>query len=461
MKGKEVVKVQSVLTVVSSTPVNPPGRTLTLSPLDRAMEQHTLHVIFYFKSGSIEFNRVRPFLNEVLTMYPNVVGRLAKDGDGSWLVKCTDAGLRVHRATVGVSVDDWLRSASAQDEIKLIVHQEVPPDTQYWAPFRMQVTDFEGGGTAISLSCPHMLADPISVTLLIKSWTEACHNDVIVHPPFLNTHVINQPPTFITPSTTTTSPSYYASKSKALNPNPKVKMVSATFSFSDSAIKQSLAKFESTVPDATPFALLTALFWTRIAELKAQTHEDIQQSISICMDMRKNLRAPLPYGYFGNALHFSKLTVNTEKMSNGDLGQVAELVHHHVTGFKDEEFWSAVDWLKSRKDDQGKFLPPFQMYGPELTCVNMESMIAPINVREKESQPLMYGMEFVKDQKPAHVSYHLENVQGEGLIMVMPSPDEGLARRVTVTLPEEELEKLLQDKVILSLEPTLLLSGKC
>ncbi|XP_021848643.2 hydroxycinnamoyltransferase [Spinacia oleracea] len=458
IKGGEV-KVHSVLTVVSSTPVNP-GKTCPLSAIDRAMGHHSLHVIFYFRSGSVGFDRIRPVLNEVLTLYPNVIGRLVKEDDGSWIVRCTDAGLRVHRATVGTSVDEWLRFASADDERDLMVKQEFPHDPQYWSPFRMQVTEFEGGGTAISLSCPHMLADPISLTLFIKSWTEACHNDVIVHPPFLHPQAINIPLTFTTPFPTSTSPSFYASKSRASNSNPKLKFVSTTFSFSNSIIKQSLSKICSTVPDLTPFDLLTALFWMRIAELKSKTDDNLKQSISICMDMRKHLHAPLPYGYFGNALHFSQLTMNSDKMGSGDLGQVAELVNRHVTGLKEEEFWSAVDWLNSRKDDQGKFLPPFKMYGPELTFVNMESMIAPIRTRVNEFEPLMYRAEFVKDQKPAHVSYHIENTEGEGLILVMPSPEEGLARRVTVTLPEEEMGKLLQDKVILSLDPTMLLSGR-
>lgn len=456
-KNGSDVKVHSVLTVVSSTPVNPPNKTCPLSPLDRAMGQHSLHVIFYFRSGSLDFDRVRPVLNEVLTLYPNVIGRLTKDNAGNWIIKCNDAGLRVHRAKVGTSVDEWLRSASADDERYLTVQQDFPDDPQFWSPFRMQVTDFEGGGTAISLSCPHMLADPISMTLLIKSWAEACQNDVIVHPPFFHPQALNIPPTFTSPLTTVTSPSYYASKSRTSYPNPETRMVSATFNFSNSSIKQALANICS---DATPFDLLTALFWKRIAEHKAQTHHNLKQSISICMDMRKHLHAPLPYGYFGNALHFSQLIVNADKVDNGDLGQVAELVHRHVAGLKEEEFWSAVDWLNSRKNDQGKFLPPFKIYGPELTCVNMENMIAPINIHANEFQPLMYSMAFENDHKPAHVSYHVESVEGEGLILVMPSPDEGLARRVTVTIPEVIVEKLLKDKVILSLDPTLLLCGR-
>ncbi|KAL2942544.1 Protein ECERIFERUM 2 [Bienertia sinuspersici] len=456
-QNNKKVEVHSVLTVVSSAPVTPQNRIITLSPLDHAMGSHFVYIIFYFRSSKLNFDRIRPALNEVLTMYPNVTGRLVKDGDDNWIIRCTDAGLRVYHAKVGVTVDEWFRFACADDEKHLTVLEDFPHDhdhTLYWSPFRMQVTDFEGGGTAISLSCPHMLGDPISMTLFIKSWAEAYHHEVIVHPPFLNAHALRVPPTFAT-RTITTSPSQYASKSTTsyLN-NPKSKMVSATFNFTNKTMKHHVTKICSTLPNATPFDLLTAVFWTTIAQVKAN---NLKQSISICMDMRKRLHAPLPYGYFGNALHFSKLTVNADKMESGDLGQVAELVHYHVAGLKEEEFWCAIDWLKSRKDDQGKFLPPFRMYGPDLTCVNMENMITPIGTHVTASQPLMYGVEFVKDQKPAHVSYHVENSEGEGLILVMPSPEEGLARRVTVTLPEAEMEKLLQNEVILSLDPTMLL----
>ena len=136
------VELQSVLTVVSSTPVNPPDQVCPLTPLDRAMGQHSVHVIFYFRSGSIDFDGIRPALNEVLTLYPNVIGRLAKDEDGNWVIRCTDAGVRVHRAKVGTSVDEWLRSASANDEKFLTLRQDMPDDPKYWAPYRMQVYFF-------------------------------------------------------------------------------------------------------------------------------------------------------------------------------------------------------------------------------------------------------------------------------------------------------------------------------
>ncbi|KAL9248021.1 hypothetical protein vseg_021387 [Gypsophila vaccaria] len=454
-KLKPVVEVEAVLTTVSSTPVDPPGRTTKLTALDRAMGQHNLHVIFYYKTGSLDFDRAKLSWNQVLTLYPNVTGRLAKDEDGSWKVKFTDAGVRVYLAKARRGcVDEWLRVAGGEDELQLTVCDEVPDDPRYWSPFRMQITHFEGGGSALALSCPHMLADPMTVTLLIKSWTDTHHQLQITHPPFLHPLALSAPPK---PKTTP----YRAPKSDKLNPEHTTKMDSATFCFSDSAIRECLSEFCCSVLDATPFDVLIALFWTRIAKLKSKAL-DSEQKIVICIDMRKRMKAPLPYGYFGNAMYFSDLTIGNEHFDSNDVGHVAEMVHRLVTGVTEEEFMSTIGWLESRKDDQGKYAPPFKMYGPELTCVNMEHMFAPKNTHgsESEAQPLMYMASFDKDQTPAHVSYRVTNAEGEGLIFVLPSPDGGLARRVSVTLPEEEIQTLLEDDVILRLKPTLLLSGR-
>ena len=63
------------------------------------------------------------------------------------------------------------------------------------------------------------------------------------------------------------------------------------------------------------------------------------------------------------------------------------------------------------------------------------------------------------NEKPAHVSCHVGNVEGEGLIVVMPSSEGGFARTVMVMLPEEELAGLCEDQAILQRQPTMLLTG--
>ncbi|KAM7273329.1 hypothetical protein ACFE04_027993 [Oxalis oulophora] len=431
------VNVHSKLTVVSSNPVGP-GKTHPLTSLDHAMGSHTLHLVFYYSRNpfqEFDLDPLRASLCEVLSVFPPVTGRFAKDGSDNWEIKCNDAGLRVLRATVkGVSVDQWLRFGNPNDEKDLTVWDSMPQenDVSTWAPFRCQITEFEGGGIAIGLSCTHMHADPTTLTLFFKAWTQVYRGQPIEHPP-CHKH------SSLLPGTKLPKSANYCS-AKANSPQtPSLKMSTATFKFSNSVIQNCLAEIRNNCPNATPFDFLAALFWTRVMHLKS----DRNNSLSICLDFRRLLQDPLPYCYFGNALHFSKLSIDEEELSFTKLASVVGFVHHHVSGIKEEEILSAIDWFESQKSESGKYGPPFRMYGPELTCVSME-----------HDQSFMYGAVFEDDVKPAHVSYRIGNLEGEGLIMVMPSSEGGFARTVTVTLPEEEIAKLCNDQAIMQLEPT-------
>ncbi|KAJ4719649.1 Protein ECERIFERUM 26-like [Melia azedarach] len=82
-------------------------------------------------------------------------------------------------------------------------------------------------------------------------------------------------------------------------------------------------------------------------------------------------------------------------------------------------------------------------------CFNIEHMAI-------EDQSMMYAMCFDK-AKPVHVSCQIRNVEGEGLILVLPSAEAGHARTLTGTLPEEEITKLCEDQATLHLEKKMLL----
>ena len=320
----------------------------------------------------------------------------------------------------------------------------------------LQINDFEGDGVAIGLSCSHMLADLTSATLLFKSWTEVSRREPIEHPPFFNSLALHGQ---LVPNKHTQLGKYHATKSEEQF-QASVKMATATFKVSNSVIKQCLYEVNENCPNATPFELLAGLFWSRITRLKGpkscNTH-----SLSICIDSRRLLQDPLTIGYFGNALHFSQLSLKGEEIGHCELGHVVELVHNRVLGIKKEEFWSVMNWFEAQKGEGGKFAPPFRMYGPELTCISLEHMLVPSKVAGSINMTsLIYAATLDKEEKPVHVSCHVGNVEGEGLIVVMPSMEEGLARTVLVTLPEKELAELCEDQAILRLEPTMLLSGK-
>lgn len=449
------MNVHSKLTVISSTPIGP-GKTHPLTALDHAMATHTGHIIFYYRvnpfvEGRFEFDldNLRVSLCELLSKYPSITGRLARRPvDGNWEVNCNDAGVRMLRASVGsTTLEEWLRTADASEERDLAVWEDLPDDDpSIWSPFQIQLNTFEGGGLAIGLSFSHMLADPTSATRFLKSWTELKRGEAIA-----------QDPIFCLPTVDTRTPKptiYYATKSKT--ESPVVKMGSATFRFPHSTIEKRLSEVLDKCHNATPFDFLAAVFWTRIARLKVPAN-DKTNSISVCVDVRNLLQLPASDWYFGNALHFSQLSVDKEVLDDGKLEDVIAELHRHVSGVDKEDFLPNVKWLESRKGDNGQYPPPFQMYGPELTCVSMEHMMIG---KSGNDGSLVYATKFQNDEKPVHVSYHVGNAQGEGLILVMPSPEEGLARTVTVTLPEEQIAKLCEDQAILDLKPTMIISGR-
>ncbi|GFY95073.1 hypothetical protein Acr_10g0004580 [Actinidia rufa] len=424
---KSRVNVYSKLTVVSSRPIGP-GKTHCLSGLDQSMGLHTLHTIFYYRVNPFpnsDLTNHRVSLSEHLSSYPAVTGRLTLAEDGEWVVKCNDAGVRTLRAKVVTTIDEWLRSARGSEELDLTAWEDMPDDPSIWSPFRIQINDFEGGGLAIGLSCTHMHADLTSLLTLVKSWAELHRGEPISHPPVFHYQLSS--------NTNTKSTEFYAKKSKA-EPLPQVKMATATFRFSNLMIKQCLSQIHVTCHGATPFDALAALFWMRILKLKPPAHNHTRK-LSICIDFRRRMNPPLPLGYFGNALHFSQLSLDA---LDGDiLGHVAAT--------------------------RGQSMPHFRMYGPELTCVSLEHTIDVLggeNGNNGTCQSLMYEVMFKKDERPVHVSCHVGNVEGEGLITILPSSEGGLGRTVMVTLPEEEIDKLCEDEAILGLEPAMIMNGR-
>ncbi|KAI3448684.1 hypothetical protein Pfo_005349 [Paulownia fortunei] len=317
----------------------------------------------------------------------------------------------------------------------------MPQDPSFWSPFRIQINNFNCGGLAIGLSCTHMHADITSATLLIKSWTEVHRGQHLIHSPVFHLPQLTSSQTNSIPSFSTTD---YA--------NTPAKMGTATMKFSGSVIEICLSQVQNQCPNATPFDVLVALFWSRIAQWQEPAPDDNKCSLSICVDLRNQGHPSIPYGYFGNALHFSVLTVGADKLLSGELGQVSEYVHRHVAALKGEDFCSVVSWLEEQsKEGEG----PLRIYAPRLTCINTEHMADAEN-----GQALMYAAEFSKGERPVHVSYHVGNVRGEGLIMVIPSAEAGLGRTVTVMLPEEQIGNLCKDQTILDLEPSMLISGR-
>ena len=145
--------------------------------------------------------------------------------------------------------------------------------------------------------------------------------------------------------------------------------------------------------------------------------------------------APLPLGYYGSSVHFTRARAD---LASG-LPAVAAALDRHVAGVPEEELWRALEWLHVRRQQpqEGDAAAPFQMYGPELTCAALDHV-------------LTYGAEFVAGVPPAHVSCRVGGAAGEGLVLVLPAAEGGKARDVVVMLPTEATARICRDPEVLT-----------
>uniref|UniRef100_A0A0D3FNZ3 Uncharacterized protein n=1 Tax=Oryza barthii TaxID=65489 RepID=A0A0D3FNZ3_9ORYZ len=380
-------------TAASVTPVRP-GKTHALSALDNAMERHAVYLVLYYRAApGLDREPLKESLSDVLSQYPAMTGRLTRpaaaaaggggeggEGGGAtaavhhgWIVKCNDAGVRTVDATAAATLDEWLATASGEEEMDLAYFEPMGPDPYIWSPFYVQLTEFADKSYALGLSCTHLHNDPTAAVLFLNAWA-AAHRRDSPYPPFLHSPAL-------------------AAKSAA--PPPEHPLLAAKSRGS---------------PDTG-------------GEMSSATE------LTLALDFRKRMQAPLPTGYYGTAVHFATARAD---LSSG-LASVAAAVERRAAAVPEEELWPAIEWLHARQAAGGE---PFQMYGPELTCMALDHV------------PL-YGAEFAAGAAPARAACRVGGASGEGLVIVLPSAEGESARDVAVTLPAAVTARICRDGEVL------------
>ncbi|KAI3468297.1 hypothetical protein Pfo_024960 [Paulownia fortunei] len=432
-------------TVVSTKPVQP-GKFSPLSILDRVMERNYLRLVFYYdfptrrRAGELT-KKLRESISEMLSAFPVVTGRLLRTPDGPWMIKCNDAGLRMVEARVKGTVDEWLQNVDREKELRLVHWEEMFHKPYFWSTFYVQITEFEGGGLAIGLSCTHLLSDPICATMMIKAWADTTLSGEIISPPLfhplpprrqgnkntnnqLYSHLIN----------------HYKSAIENSSPISESKQTTITLQFNQEMVRSCIAmagapNADNHEPSLTPFQALTVLFWTCISKVKGMKNDLVD--MSICLDMRKVLG--LDKGFFGNCMVYSR--VHGDGLDENEVSKAAAFIKEAVTKMDSDEVMDLIEWLERENCEN----PPC-MNGSHLICVNLENVDS-------------YSAIFEDNASPLRVSYYIEPAVGPGQILILPSPggDGPYSRVVAVTLPEDEAEKLLEDALIQKFAPTILM----
>ncbi|GAA0148699.1 acetyltransferase [Lithospermum erythrorhizon] len=431
---------------VVSTKVMQQGKFCPLSVFDRVMENNHLLLVLYYQSppglkvGALTA-KLRESVANVLCAYPIITGRLLKTTEGHWMIKCNDAGMRLVEATAKGSMDEWLQNVNREKELQLIHWEPIFHRRYFWSTFYVQLTEFEGGGLAIGLSCSHLLADPTCATMFIKAWADTTLFGKMITPPLFHPLPTPRPlerSTNCKPYTALID--HYKNTIEKPPQVSSVKHTTISLKFDDNAVRSCIAKAIDTdasfCREPTPFQALAGLFWICISKVKGRQNGLIDMSLSL--DTRKVLR--LEKSFFGNCTVHNK--VQGHGISVSEFSKAVTAIKGVEDEMDNDRVLELIEWLK-RFDYEH---PPW-MLSDGLICANMEGV---------ES----YSAIFEAVYKPIHASYYIEPALGEGQVLIIPSPsseEESLRRVVMVTLHEDELDKLLGLELIQQLSPAILM----
>ncbi|XP_010438318.1 PREDICTED: rosmarinate synthase-like [Camelina sativa] len=439
-------------TVVSTRSIEP-GRLYKFSVLDHVMEPNHIRLVYYYRSSKTRepgeiTKKLRESLAYTLNCYPIVTGRLVKETDGKeekedvnprWKVKSNDAGVRMVEARAAGSVEEWLRSVNREEELKLVHWEDMYQLHYYWSTFNVQVTEFESGGLAIGLSCSHLLADSVCAMMFIRAWADLTLSRSMMAPPifhplpprrFVNERVI---------SNNQLLSQYIKSCSLMVSPSNVTEdhMVTVTLLFPDPLVRAG-----DNEPGISTFEILAGLFWICVSRAKGKRNE--LMDMSLCLDVRKLLR--LDQSYFGNCMVYHKVPYSKPVKTKDKmllLFHAVEEIQNITKRLDYDTVMDLIEWLGSNNNGAIS-------NGSDLVCTNLENMSHP--------RPMM----FEEDLVLSHVSCYVKGpVAGGGQVIVLPSPSgKGQKSRVVmVSLPEREMVKVVEDELLLSFSPVVIMKN--
>lgn len=276
----------------------------------------------------------------------------------------------------------------------------------------MQLTKFKCGGMSVGLSWAHVLGDVYFASEFINMWGKTMSGQDPEAPPNLAQYGKIE---------TSASPKKLRQDSLSLKWVDQVgdnwiatsnsKMDSFSFHVSATQLSQLQSKISGPKNSdrVPPFESLCAVIWHCVAKVKNGLEPKVVTIVKYDSSKKKK-------GIFNDNQVIS-IVKGDFSIIDSDLKELATLVMNKAV----DEREKIEETLESENG-----LSDVIMYGANLTFVDLE-------------EAAFYDIK-LKGQNPAHVSYSVDGVGDEGVILVLPTlKDSGGGRFVTITLPENEL----------------------
>ncbi|KAL4309238.1 hypothetical protein GQ457_01G011180 [Hibiscus cannabinus] len=394
-----------------------------LTNIDLAMKLHYIKCVYFFQSEAVRGlspHDLKAPMFQCLEHYSTVSGRIRRSETGRPFIKCNDSGVRTIEARCDRTVDEWL--ATARDDCHSLDHmlaydQVLGPDLEFSPLAFVQFTWFKCGGMSIGLSWAHVLGDAFSASNFLNLWGQIVSGKQI-------------PPQMKNPVLKSEFPTLVSRKPLSLKKVDPVgdrwftatdcKMVTHSFHVTQKQLHHIMTT--SSVHDSnrankiSDFEIVSAIIWQSLSKVRADSGP---RTITICSN---NPRAQDDEtGTLlsnGTTLSTVEADFSVSKVEIPDLAKLIADKQMPENGL--------IEDLLSGDEEKSDFI----VYGANLTFVNLEGAN-------------LYGLE-LKGLKPLFVNYMINGVGDEGTFLIFPSneKDGGNGKIVTMTLPEDQIEKL-------------------
>ncbi|KAK8649079.1 hypothetical protein V6N13_129815 [Hibiscus sabdariffa] len=385
------------------------NKDFELTNLDLALKLHYIKGVYFFQpeaAQGLSVHDLKGPMFQCLERYFTASGRIRRSETGRPFIKCNDGGVRIVEARCDKTVAEWLAMARNRDP-SLAYDQVLGPDLGFSPLVFVQFTWFKCGGISVGLSWAHVLGDAFSASDFINFWGQIVAGKQI---PFKVNNPVKKPyfPTFV---------SRKPFSLKKVDPvgdhwltANSCKMATYSFHITGKQLHHHLAD------NISDFEIVSAIIWQLLSKVRTDSGPRI---ITICTNnsrARDEGTVTLPI----NGMTLSTVEVDF-CVSKVEIAELAKMIAD-----KQVPENGLIEDLISGDEEKSDFI----VYGTNLTFVNMEGAN-------------LYGLE-LNGLKPLFVNYMVNGVGDEGTVLIFPSSgkDGGKGKMVTITLPEDQIEKL-------------------
>nr|VDD10711.1 unnamed protein product [Brassica oleracea] len=398
------------LSTVGATRATETGTTHEPTGLDLAMKLHYLKAAYIYTpemARDLSVTHVKEAIFKLFDQIAWTTGRLWRRDSGRPYIKCNDCGARFVEGKCNFTVEEWLSKPDRSVDEFLVYHQPVGPELPFSPLIYVQMTRFKCRGLAFGLSWANIMGDSFSLFYAFNLWVKVLSGEKIYAP---ETSIIDR--RFQNPNPTVKDPESIKQVDPVgdlwITPSNK-KMVSYCFNLT--VADQMSPHFPANGDDQIPvFEILAGIIWKNIAKVR-EDPEPLTVTI-----IRKDPNDLKPIRSIRNSQMISSVHVDSPVAE----ATVEELVRC-IERATDER--CGIDEIGGSCDGSLDFI----VYGAKLAFMDLSE----VDLYEAK----------VMGKSPESVYCNVEGIGEEGLVVVYAAA-KSEERVVTMTLPEEEMERV-------------------